>query len=45
MKLTLQKPDIIGAIASLLCIVHCVVTPFICYSHTPTPKKGDYAPD
>ena len=34
MKLTLQKPDIIGAIASMLCIVHCVVTPFIFLAHT-----------
>lgn len=29
MKLTLQKPDSIGAIASTLCVVHCVVTPFL----------------
>ncbi len=34
MKLTLQKPDIIGAIASMLCIVHCVATPFIFLAHT-----------
>jgi hypothetical protein len=34
MRLTLQKPDIIGAIASILCIVHCAVTPFLFLAHS-----------
>lgn len=29
MKLTLQKPDNIGAMASTLCMIHCLATPFI----------------
>lgn len=29
MKITLNKPDTIGAIASALCIIHCISTPFI----------------
>ncbi len=29
MRLTLQKPDSIGAIASTLCVVHCLATPFL----------------
>ncbi len=29
MILTNQKPDNIGAIASTLCLIHCVATPFI----------------
>jgi len=29
MKITLQKPDIIGAIASTLCIIHCAATPLL----------------
>lgn len=44
MILTKQKPDNIGAIASSLCLVHCIATPFIfivqscsiaCCSETP----------
>lgn len=29
MKITLQKPDNIGALASTLCMIHCFATPFI----------------
>lgn len=29
MKLTLEKPDNIGALASTLCMIHCFATPFI----------------
>ena len=29
MKYTLDKPDTFGALASTLCIVHCVATPFL----------------
>jgi hypothetical protein len=34
MKLTLQKPDTIGALASVLCVVHCVITPFLFLAHS-----------
>ncbi len=34
MKIALQKPDTFGALASTLCIIHCVVTPFIFIAHT-----------
>ncbi|MEP1489164.1 MAG: MerC domain-containing protein [Algibacter sp.] len=45
MILTNQKPDNIGAVASTLCLIHCIATPFIfivqscaitCCSETPT---------
>jgi glucan phosphoethanolaminetransferase (alkaline phosphatase superfamily) len=38
MKLTLQKPDTIGALASALCMAHCIATPllFIVQTHTIT---------
>ena len=29
MKLILEKSDTLGAIASFLCLVHCIVTPFV----------------
>ncbi|MDC3312494.1 MerC domain-containing protein [Flavobacteriaceae bacterium] len=29
MNLILKKPDTVGAIASILCMLHCVLTPFI----------------
>lgn len=29
MRLSIQKPDSIGAIASALCVVHCIITPFL----------------
>lgn len=34
MKLILDKPDTFGALASSLCIIHCLVTPFIFIAHT-----------
>ncbi len=34
MKLGIWKPDNIGAIASSLCMLHCVATPFIFIAHT-----------
>jgi hypothetical protein len=34
MKLVLFKSDTIGAIASSLCMAHCIVTPFIFIAHT-----------
>lgn len=33
-KLSLQKPDTIGAITGVLCIVHCIVTPIIFVAHS-----------
>tara|TARA_B110000003_G_scaffold109854_1_gene112459 strand:+ start:17341 stop:17736 length:396 start_codon:yes stop_codon:yes gene_type:complete len=29
MKLSIRKPDTIGAIASILCLVHCIITPML----------------
>ncbi len=34
MKLTLSKPDNIGVLASTLCVVHCIATPFIFIAQT-----------
>lgn len=34
MKLTLQKSDNIGALASTLCMIHCFATPFIFIAQT-----------
>lgn len=34
MKLILQRPDTFGAIASILCIIHCVATPFLFVVHS-----------
>ena len=33
MRLIAFKPDVIGAIASSLCIVHCLLTPLLFISH------------
>jgi len=33
MKLTIKKPDTLGAVASALCLVHCIATPFIFLAH------------
>ena len=29
MKLTLKRPDIVGALANTLCIIHCLATPLL----------------
>lgn len=29
-----DKPNILGTLASLLCLIHCLVTPFIFIAHT-----------
>ncbi len=34
MKLTLQKSDNIGILASTLCMLHCLATPFLFVAHT-----------
>ena len=44
MKITLRKPDSIGAIASMLCVMHCLVTPLIFIAHTCCKDGCDSAP-
>ena len=44
MKITLRKPDSIGAMASMLCVVHCLVTPLIFIAHTCCKDGCDAAP-
>ena len=44
MKITLQKPDSIGAIASMLCVVHCLLTPLIVIAHSCCKEGCDAAP-
>ena len=44
MRITLQKPDSIGAIASMLCVVHCLVTPLIFIAHACCKDGCDAAP-
>ena len=34
MKLSIQKPDIFGALASSLCVIHCVATPLLFIAHS-----------
>ena len=34
MKLIIKKPDTLGALASSLCIVHCLATPMIFIAHS-----------
>ncbi len=34
MKLSIQKPDTLGAIASTLCVIHCLATPLLFIAHT-----------
>jgi len=44
MKIALQKSDTIGAIASSLCVVHCLVTPLIFIAHSCSLGACDTAP-
>lgn len=44
MKITLQKPDNIGVLASTLCMVHCLVTPFLFVVHTCTASCCEATP-
>ena len=44
MRFILQKPDSIGAIASSLCVVHCLVTPLLFIAHTCSLGACDIAP-
>ncbi len=34
LRLILEKSDIFGAVASTLCLVHCIATPFIFIAHS-----------
>ena len=34
MKLILQKPDRLGILASTLCLIHCVASPFLFIAQT-----------
>ena len=44
MKSILQKPDTLGAIASTLCVVHCLATPLLFIAHTCTLGVCETAP-
>jgi len=44
MILKIKKPDSIGAIASTLCLIHCVATPFIFIAQSCTMTCCDGAP-
>lgn len=35
-KLFLNKSDIFGALASTLCVIHCIATPFLFLAHSST---------
>ena len=43
MNFKLDKPDVIGVFASVSCIVHCVITPFLFFGHTLT-DEDDLVP-
>jgi len=44
LKLISLKPDIFGAIASSLCVVHCLLTPFLYLSNGILSKELDKTP-
>jgi len=44
MLITKQKPDNLGAIASSLCLVHCIATPFLFVVQTGVSTCCDAAP-
>lgn len=45
MKITLQKPDNVGALASTLCMIHCLATPFIFIAQSCSATCCATAPD
>ena len=45
MKTAIYKPDTIGAIASSLCLIHCIITPFIFIAQSCTATCCNNAPD
>ena len=44
MKLILKKPDTLGAIASSLCVIHCLATPFLFIAQSCSTVCCDAAP-
>ena len=44
MKLILQKPDTVGALASSLCLVHCLATPVLFIAHACSDDHFSAAP-
>ena len=44
MKLTLNKADNIGVLASSLCLIHCIVTPFIFIAQSCTASCCETSP-
>ena len=44
MNLTLKKPDTFGAIASTLCMLHCLATPLLYVLHSSAEHAHDAAP-
>ena len=44
LKLISLKPDIFGAVASTLCVVHCILTPFLFLSNGILSKELDKTP-
>ncbi len=44
MRLILEKSDIFGALASTLCIIHCLATPFIFIVHTSAVTGSEASP-
>jgi hypothetical protein len=45
MKITLPKPDSIGVFASMLCMVHCLLTPFLFIAQACSSSCCASAPD
>lgn len=45
LRLILEKSDIFGAVASTLCLVHCIATPFIFIAHSCAAHGCTSAPD
>lgn len=44
MKLILQKPDTLGAFASILCMIHCLATPLLFIVHACSASGCEAAP-
>ena len=44
MNITFQKPDTVGAIASSLCVIHCLMTPLIFAAQSLTAVHEHSAP-
>ena len=44
MNISLRKPDTIGAMASTLCVIHCLLTPVLFAVQSYTAVHGEVAP-